>query len=322
MCWHGLNTPHMLTRRHLRIKVMHHLYAQSTHSVQDNAILLRNLDKSIGDIHHLFAWDISALLQLHKAAQNQFNMVSKRSIPDQALLDHITPFLTIPFFVLAHENSALQTLIEYAHPNWSEYDQHFRLQWKNISEGEVYAQYLSGPQEFLDQKKFIKEVYQVYIGENEFLHDIYEDFRASWGDDLDAAQMMSGKLINSWKQDEQTLSVPNLYKDASDEEFGPSLMRAYFKHNGMGQKRIEAKSSNWDSDRIAKLDFILMKMCIAEWLEFPEIPVKVTLNEYIDLAKEYSTPKSSSFMNGILDKIHTNLREESLIQKVGRGIID
>jgi len=100
------------------------------------------------------------------------------------------------------------------------------------------------------------------------------------------------------------------------------LVRKYFEFNGDSIRRIEEKSKNWESDRIAKMDVLLMKLCIAEWRGFDEIPVKVSLNECLDLAKEYSTPKSSSFINGVLDKIVANLREEGLINKVGRGMIE
>ena len=133
--------------------------------------------------------------------------------------------------------------------------------------------------------------------------------------------MMSGKVLSSWNADSGII-IPRLYKDENDAGFGALLMRKYFEFASDSQKRIEAKSKNWESDRIAKIDVVLMKLCIAEWRGLEEIPVKVSMNEYLDLAKEYSTPKSSSFINGILDKIVTNLREEGSLFKVGRGIID
>ena len=133
--------------------------------------------------------------------------------------------------------------------------------------------------------------------------------------------MMSGKVIASWKEDVERLIIPSLYKDESDAAFGALLARKFFEFNVDSQTRIESKSRNWESDRIAKMDILLMKLCIAEWRCFQEIPVKVSLNEYLDLSKEYSTPKSSSFINGILDKIVTNLQEDGLINKVGRGMI-
>jgi N utilization substance protein B len=133
---------------------------------------------------------------------------------------------------------------------------------------------------------------------------------------------MSAKVISSWKETNTPLIIPQLFKDSSDASFGAMLARKYFEFNSESQERIESKSRNWESDRIAKMDIILMKLCIAEWRGFEEIPIKVSLNEYLDLSKQYSTPKSSSFINGILDKIVANLQEEGLINKVGRGMID
>lgn len=133
--------------------------------------------------------------------------------------------------------------------------------------------------------------------------------------------MMSAKVIGSWKENDDNIIVPSLFKDDSDQAFGPLLARKYFEFNRDSQNRIESKSRNWESDRIAKMDIILMKLCISEWRGFDQIPVKVSLNEYLDLSKEYSTPKSSAFINGILDKIIANLQDEGLIMKTGRGMI-
>ena len=311
----------MITRRHIRIKVLHHLFAQSTDESMDAAMLLKNLNKSLNEVHRLFAWDISAFLRLHEEAKRQYQRVSQRQQPDQELMKRIAKFTQLKFWTLCKESAALNTLVEGSHASWSDYDQHFRKQWDTLFASEAYENFVQNTSDFTQHKRFLRVVYQLYIAENEFLHDIYEDEHAAWGDDLDAAQMMSGKVIASWKEDVEQLIIPSLYKDESDAAFGALLARKFFEFNVDSQTRIESKSRNWESDRIAKMDILLMKLCIAEWRGFQEIPVKVSLNEYLDLSKEYSTPKSSSFINGILDKIVTNLQEDGLINKVGRGMI-
>ena len=300
---------------------MHHLFAQSSDESMDAALLLKNLNKSLNEVHRLFAWDIGAFLRLHDEAQRQYQRVSERQQPDHVLMERIAKFTQLKFWRLCKDSAALNTLVEGSHTPWSEYDQHFRKQWDVLFASEAYAKFAQSTPDFTQQKRFIREVYQVYIAENEFLHDIYEDEQAAWSDDLDAAQMMSGKVIASWKEGINQLIIPGLYKDDSDAAFGALLARKFFEFNVDSQSRIESKSKNWESDRIAKMDIMLMKLCIAEWRGFEEIPVKVSLNEYLDLSKEYSTPKSSSFINGILDKIVTNLQEDGLINKVGRGMI-
>ena len=311
----------MITRRHIRIKVLHHLFAQSTDESLDAALLLKNLNKSLNEVHRLFAWDMEAFLKLHHEAERQYQIVSQRQEPDKELMERIVNFTQLKFWTLCKESAALNTLVEQSNASWSDYDQHFRKQWDTLFTSETYENFVQSTSDFTQQKRFIREVYQLYIAENEFLHDIYEDEQAAWSDDLDAAQMMSGKVIASWKEDVEQLIIPSLYKDESDAAFGALLARKFFEFNVDSQTRIESKSRNWESDRIAKMDILLMKLCIAEWRGFQEIPVKVSLNEYLDLSKEYSTPKSSSFINGILDKIVTNLQEDGLINKVGRGMI-
>ena len=312
----------MITRRHIRIKVMHHLYAQSTDLDMGAAVLLRNLDKSLDEVHDLFVWDISAFLRLTREAQAHYERIEQRSSPDQAVLDRIARFTCISFFGKCEQSSALKTLIEGSHVNWTDYSHHFRSLWESIYASERYEEFLSQKPTHAGEKRFLREMYQQHIAENEFIHDLYEDQHAQWSDDLDAAQMMTAKVLSSWKEGDTELIIPKLFKDESDALFGPLLVRKYFEFKGDSIRRIEEKSKNWESDRIAKMDVLLMKLCIAEWRGFDEIPVKVSLNEYLDLAKEYSTPKSSSFINGVLDKIVANLREEGLINKVGRGMIE
>ena len=301
---------------------MHHLFAQSTDDSMDAVLLLKNLNKSLNEVHRLFAWDMGAFLRLHEEAERQYQRISQRQQPDQGLMDRIAKFTQLKFWALCKESAALNTLIHGSYASWSDYDQHFRKQWDVLFHSEAYEKFSQITPDFTQEKRFIREVYQHYIAENEFLHDIYEDEQAAWSDDLDAAQMMSGKVIASWKEDVKQLVIPSLYKDDSDAAFGALLVRKYFEFNADSEKRIESKSKNWESDRIAKMDIMLMKLCIAEWRGFEEIPVKVSLNEYLELSKEYSTPKSSAFINGILDKIISNLQGDGLIIKVGRGMIE
>jgi N utilization substance protein B len=297
------------------------LYAHASDNELGAATLLKNLDKSLEEVHDLFLWDIHALLRIYRTAVEQLEKVQSRNVPDTALEDKISVFTSIPFFELVATDDRLIAFSEGVHVDWSNYDNHFRNLWKDIFEGEEFEKLLATPTNFAAQKRFVKYIYQIHIAENELLHDIYEDMHVGWSDDLDAAQMMSGKVISSWNE-QGNIIIPHLYKDEGDAAFGALLMRKYFEFASDSEARIKSKSKNWESDRIAKLDVVLMKLCIAEWRGMDEIPVKVSMNEYLDLAKEYSTPKSSSFINGILDKIVTNLREEGQLNKVGRGIIE
>ncbi|MGB0176881.1 MAG: transcription antitermination factor NusB, partial [Owenweeksia sp.] len=158
--------------------------------------------------------------------------------------------------------------------------------------------------------------------QNETIHQLYEDRNMHWADDLDAAQMMVAKTLKSYSEEQdETTSLPELLKDDSDIEFARTLYRTSIKNSESYGEMIHEKANNWEMDRIAVVDVILMKMALAELVSFNEIPVKVTLNEYIELSKEYSTPKSGNFINGILDKLKNELTEAGDIRKIGRGLL-
>lgn len=310
----------MLTRRHIRIKVLHGLYAVQAQPDMDFAIALKNLNKSLSDIYELFLWDLGALMRLrHEAVKTVDN--AKDNINRAQEFAAAQPLANHPFFTAIDAHPKLQTLLDESGANWSEYSAHFTKLWNTLHSSEEYLNYmaLEAP-EHGDHKRLLKWMYGTFINENEFLHELFEDAHAHWSDDLDAAQMMTAKLISSWKEGEE-LNVPNLYKDSSDEEFGPLLMRKALQHKEEAQELIVMMSKNWDEDRIARMDALIMRICVAEIMAFPEIPVKVSMNEYLELVKQYSTPKSSSFINGIIDKIVVKLQDDGRLEKFGRGLL-
>jgi len=129
-------------------------------------------------------------------------------------------------------------------------------------------------------------------------------------------------MLKKVKQDhDKDMSLPELYKDIEDKKFAKDIFKKTVLNGADFAKEIEGKTPNWDKDRIAELDKALIKMAICEFQKFPSIPVKVTINEYLEIAKEYSTPKSSIFINGILDKISKEYQESGKLNKVGRGLM-
>ena len=143
-----------------------------------------------------------------------------------------------------------------------------------------------------------------------------------WADDLDAAQMIVAKTIKSFKVDaDEFVRLPKLLKESDDMEFAKTLYKKARAYDTEFDEIIKEKAKNWEIERIALLDILLMRMAITEMIEFKEIPVKVTMNEYIELSKEYSTPKSSTFINGIVDKIRIDFEKSKRIKKIGRGLL-
>ena len=176
--------------------------------------------------------------------------------------------------------------------------------------------------DFKEDKNFIVDVFKDIIAPNDKLYDYLEDKNLTWLDDLPTVNTTILKLLRKAKT---TLSegyfTPKLYKDTEDKQYAIDLFKKTLLNRTAINKEIEQKTFNWDSDRIASVDYVLLQMAICELKSFPSIPVKVTINEYLEIAKEYSTPKSSIFINGILDKLVKEYEEDGTLKKVGRGLM-
>jgi N utilization substance protein B len=158
------------------------------------------------------------------------------------------------------------------------------------------------------------------IAPNEKLYDYLEDNKLTWVDDI---PVVNTQILKELKQisEKSEFRASKLYKDQEDKEFVTLLFNKTVLNEVALAKEYIDKTPNWDADRIAEIDTIILKMAICEFLKFPSIPVKVTINEYLEIAKEYSTPKSSIFINGILDNLVKEFQNENKIQKSGRGLI-
>jgi N utilization substance protein B len=175
---------------------------------------------------------------------------------------------------------------------------------------------------FKDDKIFIIDLFTEIIAPNDKLYDYFEDKRITWLDDLPVVNTAILKILKKVKvSSEGKFFTPKLFKDTEDKEFGVNLLKKTILNQAKFSEEIGAKTKNWDAERITQIDAILMQMAICEFQKFPSIPVKVTINEYLEIAKEYSTPKSSNFINGILDKIVKGYTEEGNLNKIGRGLM-
>ena len=158
------------------------------------------------------------------------------------------------------------------------------------------------------------------IAPNEKLYEYLEDNKLTWIDDI---PLVNTQILKELKQvvEKADYRISKLYKDQEDQEFVTLLFKKTVLNEVELAKEYIDKTPNWDAERIAEIDTIILKMAICEFLKFPSIPVKVTINEYLEIAKEYSTPKSSIFINGILDNLIKEFQNENKIQKTGRGLI-
>src|SRR5690606_3450406 len=192
-----------------------------------------------------------------------------------------------------------------------------------IASSDLYKTYLqTRTSDFREDKEFIVDVFKDIIAPNEKLYEYIEDKNLTWLDDLPTINTTILKLLRKAKpSNPDNHFIPKLYKDSEDKQFAIDLFRKTLLNRTSLNKEIELKTQNWDSDRIATVDFVLLQMAICELKNFPSIPVKVTINEYLEIAKEYSTPKSSVFINGILDKLVKEYEETGTLNKMGRGLV-
>lgn len=340
----------MLTRRHIRIKVLQALYGFSQDTDPNLVQTLKELEKSLDRIFELYLYELRVFIEMHRMAEERIEKNRNKFRPTEEDLNPNLKWVENRVLKTLTENEKLQRLFEDHKVHWGDHRELLYKVFNDFRQSDVYKRYMeSGNSSLKEDKQVLKIFYAEFITENEALHQHYEDASMHWADDLDAAQMFVVKTIKSFQEADGVLysrlsltdnnevssadELPggydivkekitvDLFKDEDDATFGKMLLRYTVNETEENEKLISAKTRNWDTDRIASIDILLMKMALSELVHFDQIPVKVTLNEYIDLSKEYSTPKSGQFINGILDKLVLQLREEKRIVKVGRGLL-
>lgn len=315
----------MLNRRHLRIKVLQALYAYFQ-SNEDNFRHTENeLMQAVERIQDLYLYLLLSFSEIKNIAENRIEENTKKIRPSEEDLNPNTKFIDNNIIRLLEENKELRRLSEERKVNWvgDEHQEMFRKMFLIIKDSEIYFEYMNNESKtFEDDKAFALELFKVEIANSELLYNFFEEKSIHWMDDIDLACSMVLKTLKSVNEGEVIELLP-LYKvDDDEQEFIRELLRKTISMDKENEALIDELTKNWELDRIAKMDVILMKMAITELQIFNNIPTKVTLNEYIEISKFYSTPKSNGFINGILDKAIDRLQTEKKIVKIGRGLMN
>ena len=314
----------MLSRRHIRVKVMQVLYAfkgtESDDFVKDQKFLLYSID----NMYNLYLLLISLMIEVQKRAENHLNKTQNKHLATKEEKNPNRKFLNNEILQMLKNNEQLQAKLE-AHNirNWELDNEYVELIFRAILKSDIYKTYLeTRTSNFKEDKEFLIDVFKEIIAPNEKLYDYLEDKNLTWLDDLPTVNTAILKLLRKVKPtSNQFHFLPKLYKDLDDKQFAIDLFRKTLLNQTALNKEIENKTTNWDADRIALLDKVLLKMGVSELKNFPSIPTKVTINEYLEISKEYSTPKSSIFINGILDKLVKDYQEAGKLNKMGRGLM-
>ncbi len=314
----------VVNRRHIRVKVMQTIYAMHQSGSDDLIKQEKFLLYSIDSIQDLYLTMISSLMEICKKESEFLHKSSLKHLATPAERNPNKKFINNAVFKIFEENNSLSIALETRKINaWYLNNEYIMLLLQEIKESKSYEEYMDKKeQSFEDDKQFIIDIFTNIIVPNEKVYEHLEDDNISWIDDIPLVNTLIIKQLKSLKPIEaDDFSVPRVYKDADDKEFAKDLFKKTVLNEKDLAKKFANKTPNWDADRIAEIDTIILKMAVCEFIKFPSIPVKVTLNEYLELAKEYSTPKSSVFINGILDSIVKDLEASKTLVKTGRGLM-
>lgn len=313
----------VLNRRHIRVKVMQSVYAMH----QNNSDNLEKEEKflfySIENIQDLYLIMLSSLIEIQKREEDFLEKSSKKHLVTAEERNPNKKFINNSVLQLLLESSSVSIALENRKINdWHLNDDYIRILLEEIKKSELYQNYMSNRvNNFEEDKQFIVSVFMDLIAPNEKLYEYLEDNKLTWIDDIPLVNTLIIKQLKGLKSTDDDFSIPKVYKDSEDKEFVRNLFRKTVLNEPELSKEFIDKTPNWDSDRIAEIDTIILKMAICEFLKFPSIPVKVTINEYLEIAKEYSTPKSSIFINGILDNLVKDYQIANKLNKTGRGLM-
>lgn len=312
----------MLNRRHIRVKVMQSIYAMHQKSSDELEKEEKFLIQSIDNIQDLYLIMLSSLIEIRKKEVVYLETSSKKHLATAEEKNPNKKFINNAVLQLLEESSSLSIALEKRKiNNWSMNDDYILILLNEIKKSALYQKYMSTKKStFEDDKQFVVDMFTEVLAPNEKLYEYLEDHKLTWIDDIPLVNTQIQKQLKQINEKDE-FRVVKLYKDEEDKEFVSLLFRKTVLNEVVLAKEYIDKTPNWDADRIAEIDTIILKMAICEFLKFPSIPVKVTINEYLEIAKEYSTPKSSIFINGILDNLVKEFETENKIKKTGRGLM-
>lgn len=313
----------MLSRRLMRIKVMQILYAY----FKDNQPVADRYEKqlmfSVNKAYDLFHYLLLLLVELKDFANGKIEQAKSKRMPSNEDLNPNMKFVENKIFIKLQESSSFYRYINAKKISWANYPELIKKLFQDLSKTDFYIEYMNDSKRGLAaDKKLFENIIDQMFADSEDLFAVIEDQSIYWNDDIEFVLSKIIQLVRSVKaKDEAEIVIPQKFNNEDDEQFYVKLFRSVTANHIQNTELINDFTQNWDKERIADIDSLILEMAIAECIYFPTIPTKVTFNEYIELSKFYSTKRSSGFINGILDNIIKRLNSENKIKKIGRGLI-
>ncbi len=287
----------------------------------------KNLINSIESLKTLSCFQLAILPNLVRIAEDRIEDSRKKMLPTKADLEPNLKFINNLVINKIAENLQFQKIVKDNTINYGNDLEIIRQMFNRILDWHKYQKYLhNNINDFEEDRDFIISLYDEIYFQSEAITSYVEERNIHWGNDFYDASVLTIKLLRQINVESDNYSLLPFF-DINDDEYNDdisfvkTLYRQTIKNSDELEKAITVKLQNWDTERVAFIDLIILKMAITEFTECPSVPIKVTINEYIELSKEFSTPKSKIFINGILDKLVNDLKDEGKIKKIGRGLI-
>jgi N utilization substance protein B len=337
----------MISRRLLRIKALSVFYACNRKALDDLEQAEQELMLSIRKSYDLYHYLLLLIIALSDLAREKAALSRMKKIPSPEDINPNTRFAENRVILQLRNNKVLRHYTE-ATPalwdrkeritgfkslskwlgtlglSWADHTEIVRIVFNEMTQWVTYQAYMASQDDsYKTDQRFVKELVTKLFPASEELSASLEEQSVYWNDDLLFVASMIRNSIGRFREhdDGSDIVLPPLFTNDDDEQFVRVLLRKTLLNNDKNSELINAHATNWEIERIALMDRLVMQLAITELVEFPEVPVKVTLNEYIEIAKDYCTAKSSTFVNGILDKIVREMRANGTIAKAGRGLI-
>ncbi|MDQ3191580.1 MAG: transcription antitermination factor NusB [Bacteroidota bacterium] len=315
----------MLSRRQLRSKCLQALYAYFQSDNANIAIGEKELLHSIEKVYDLYLYQLTLLNEVVDYADLKLQEAKQKRLPTAADITPNTKFVDNKLLGKLKLNRQVQQALAKNKISWSNEQEYVRNLFQEIKKTPEYDTYMNSDEStFEEDKNFIIKTFKNHIAESELVDQFFEEKSIYWSDDIELIDSMVIKTFKSFTESSDEFHpILKLYNDEEeDKEYVLELFKKTIIHSKEYEKIIAEKTKNWEVERIALMDILIMKMAICELLNFQSIPVKVTLNEYIDISKRFSTPKSKVFVNGILDKLIADFKTNNKIIKTGRGLLE
>lgn len=313
----------MINRRHIRIKVLQAIYGFIQAGSSDLKVGEDHLKLSIERIYDLYLMQLALAIELLHESYREREDARNKYFPTPDDLKSETPFTQNRILNILANSEDLQKKLKSNKISWQRRQDIPQKIFRKIRFSEAYKTYFQNEKSSIkDDKEFIIYCFDTFVFNDEVIESYYEELNIHWADDIYIINAAVHKTIKSVEEN-KPLKLPHLLHDKEEDmQFAFDLFRKTIMHYEPYETLIRNKAQNWEIERIALMDILLMKMALTEIMSMESIPVKVSLNEYIDISKLFSTPKSNAFINGILDKLVADLKKENKIIKTGRGLIE